>query len=378
MNLVKAGGVEMLKCHFTPVLRTATQKENLQLEKQVFVPYMQYDLQKNNYNLLLYADKCKTLASEVLKNDIILNQNQYQKETIIKTNNTATFNTGDESVSALFEETLLILNNGINFAPLGAKMGVVSDILITNLVDHPSFRHCLDTVVENTPTLNVKLCEFTNNDISNLYGKMLFEAKKCTNIDINMTLLTRNSQSPVTADMYPEIKIHNFETNDLPVSIGEKMDMVLSGYTICNERNVETCLRSLSALVRDNGFVGLYVPTLNHSIIRALSSIWRLLGVIQGDLVMMNQAEWETAIRNTGLELVSMKSDGVLNTFFLCRKLSNTSPNSSVVIPVDDTKHYSWVTTLQEAIEKREYHDIWLVMIYFFCDRGLLSILFCK
>ena len=364
ISLVKAGGVEMLNCHFTPVPRNAPQKENLQLEEQVFVPYMQYDLQKNNHNLLLYAEKCKTLASEVLKKDIILNQNHFQKKTIIKTNNTATFNAVDESVSALFEETLLILNNGINFAPLGAKMSVVSDILITNLADHPSFRHSLDTVVENTPTLNVKLCEFINNDISSLYGKILFETNKCTNIDINMTLLTRNSQSPVTADMYPEIKIHNFETNDLPLSIGEKMDMVLSGYTICNERNVETCLRSLSALVRDDGFVGLYVPTQNHSIIRALSSIWRLLGVIQGDFLMMNQAEWETVIRNTELELVSVKSDGVLNTFFLCRKLSNTSPNSSVVIPVDDTKHYSWVTTLQEAIEKREYHDIWLVILF--------------
>jgi len=162
-------------------------------------------------------------------------------------------------------------------------------------------------------------------------------------------------------------------------------DLVIVSNVLHRHDNIARALSAASSLVRDDGFLLIVEPTSNFAI------PWSFFALTHDVTKMSDIASrtcgpycdeqtWTALLAKAGLVPVAQKSDGVLHTVFLCRKLSlPLTEQSPKVIDVDDTS-FEWLEEVkadmaEERDESASNCGVWLRARK--ADNGVVGMLNC-
>jgi len=251
------------------------------------------------------------------------------------------------------------------------------------------FRTCLDIVLENSPPDSVKVVE-CDAGTSQAYRHVIRQLTSHPRVSVQYTAADHNPVQPVDVELVQKLGITTVEwsldsTKPIPDHAASAADVVVLGNVLHRHDNIYTALSAASSLVRDDGFLLIVEPTSNFAI------PWSFFALTH-DVTNMSdlssrtcgpfcdEQTWTRMITNAGLTLVAQKSDGVLHTVFLCRKLSSTSPTQAhKIIDVDDTS-VDWLEEVKavmsdERTESDANGSVWLKASK--ADSGVVGMMNC-
>jgi len=264
-----------------------------------------------------------------------------------------------------------------------------SDRLFSFARSDRCFRTCLDVVLENSPPDSVKVVE-CDAGTGQAYRHMIRQLTSHPRVSVQYTAADHNPLQPVDVELRQKLGITTIEwsldsTKPIPDHAASSADVVVLANVLHRHDNICTALSAASSLVRDDGFLLIVEPTSNFAI------PWSFFALTH-DVTKMSdlssrtcgpfcdEQTWTRMITNAGLTTVAQKSDGVLHTVFLCRKLSSTSPTQThKIIDVDDTS-FDWLEEVKAVMadERSEYDDkcgVWLKASK--ADGGVVGMMNC-
>jgi fatty acid synthase len=251
----------------------------------------------------------------------------------------------------------------------------VVDKLTSFIRNDRCFKTCLDVIVENSPfegsNPSLKIVEYDagigrafQHTIRQLSSQPAVSVKYfATGLD---SVSTENGQ---TSDLL------GITTLDWSLSSGKpapdqirKSDVVILANVLHRQSSLVSALKSLKELLRDGGFLLAIEPTKNFAIPWAFFALANDLSVM-ADLSsrsfgpFCDESTWIRVFADAGLEVVAQKSDGLLNTVFLCRNVSQavtaSCPHS---VDVDDSS-FKWLEELKTVMageQSRSGNSVWL------------------
>ena len=163
-------------------------------------------------------------------------------------------------------------------------------------------------------------------------------------------------------------------------------DLVVLENVLHRHGSIATALSAAAALATDGGFVVVVEPTRNFAV---PWSFWALThdvtaladGAARTCGPFCDEAAWSALLAGAGLTSVAQKSDGVLQTVFLCRKVAATRCRRLPprIIDVDD-ESFGWLEDVKAAMaedrsESGEDCSVWLKATK--ADSGLVGMLNC-
>jgi len=253
------------------------------------------------------------------------------------------------------------------------------------------FKTCLDVVLENIPvesihTYGMKVVE-CDAGTGQAYPHVIRQL--ALNPGISVSYTAADPTQSVDAELAKKLGIETVEwslegSQPLPASLTSGADLVILANVLYRHDDISKALSAASSLVSDNGFLLVVEATSNFAI------PWSFFALTH-DVTQMSdissrtcgpfcdERTWTTLLTNARLTLVAQKSDGLLNTIFLCRKISTTSLEQIPrIIDVDDPS-FQWLEEIKSVMaEERSEPDtnvVWLRAKT--ADSGLVGMLNC-
>jgi len=413
MGTCKAGGVEVVDLHaaVTP-RRQGTQTPTF--ERGHFFPYYECAIAASELatSVLEYAETCASFVLEKM-NQLLLSNVEHGPQNLKLMQRLV----GDSSWCPVISEKLSQYLDSPDCVGLktlekifaidhdGAFAQNVDSLVSTSWADIVSddglfsfarrdrcFKTCLDVALENTPAAgsyrHIKCVECdagTGQGYRHAMPQFLKEGG---------VVPTYVAMDPTPAESIDEEVVQQFGITTVEWSLNStkpvpdqaaKADLVVLANVLSRYDNISTALSAASSVVRDNGFLLIVEPTSNFAI------PWSFFALTH-DVTKMSdlnlrtcgpfcdEQTWNKLLTNAGLTTVAQKSDGVLHTVFLCRKLSSTSqPQFPKIIDVDDAS-FSWLEEIKAVMgEERSESDgncsVWLKSSK--ADSGIAGMLNC-
>ena len=251
---------------------------------------------------------------------------------------------------------------------------------------------CLDIVLENTPPEgaggHIKVVE-CDAGTGRAYQHVMRQLSSQPGISVNYTAIDPAPAQTIDAELAQRFGINVVEwslesTKSVP-DRASGADLVILANILHRHDDISVALSAAASLASDNGFLLIVEPTSNFAI------PWSFFALTHDVTEMSdlssrtcgpycNEQAWTTLLTSVGLMPVAQKSDGVLHTVFLCRKLSSVSPlQAPKIIDVDDAS-FSWLEEVKAVMaEERNESDgncsVWLKATV--ADSGLVGMLNC-
>jgi len=413
MDTCKSGGVELVEMHLNVAQRRKGVKRSPILENFDFFPYDEHSLAlgRRDTSLVEYAEICASFALDRMHN--LLEGAEYDlcnlKLTRRLVNETDWTPTVDEKLTehlsspdAVALRTLakiFAVAHDDTFAQNVTSIVSASwaDIVSTDRLfgfarSERCFKTCLDVVLENIPTKSgddhIKIVEF-DAGTGQAYSHAVRQLSSEPGVSVSYVATDPDPTRSIDAELAQKLGIDTVEwllegTKPLP-GRASGANLVILANVLHRQDNISTALSVAKSLVSDNGFILVVEPTSNFAI------PWSFFALTQ-DVTEMSDIEsrscgpfcdertWTSLLTDARLTPVAQKSDGVLNTVFLCRKLSSTSPEQvPKIIDVDDPS-FGWLEEVKAAMtEERDASNetcsVWLKSRK--ADSGLVGMLKC-
>ena len=256
------------------------------------------------------------------------------------------------------------------------------------------FKTCLDVVLENIPAegagSHIKVVE-CDAGTGQAYRHVMRQLSSQPAVSVNYIAADPVPMQSIDGELAQRLGIDTVEwslesTKPVPGS-ASGADLVILANVLHQHDNISRALSAASSLVSDNGFLLIVEPTSNFAIpwsFFALTHDVTKMSDIESRTCgpYCNENTWTTLLTNAGLTPVARKSDGLLNTVFLCRKLSGASANQSQMVrPIDvDHASFDWLEDVKAVMaEERDgantNHNVWLKASK--ADSGLAGMMNC-
>ena len=269
---------------------------------------------------------------------------------------------------------------------------VSSDRLMGFARGYRCFKTCFDVVLDNIPVesglhhINIVECDAGTGQA---YLPMMHMLSLYRRISVSYTAADPAPVQSIDAELAKKLGIETVkwsleDTKPIP-GLDSGADLVILANVLHRHDNISRALSAASSLVGDNGFLLIVEATSNFAI------PWSFFALTH-DVTQMSdiglrtcgpfcdESTWTTLLTNAGLTLVAQKSDGLLHTVFLCRKLSSTSlEHVPRIIDVDD-ESFEWLeevksVMMQERNEPDANCSVWLRAKK--ADNGLIGMMNC-
>ena len=253
------------------------------------------------------------------------------------------------------------------------------------------FRTCLDVVVENCEQdfsgSHIKLVE-CDAGTGQAYRHVMRQLASVPAVTVNYIAADPNPAQLLDAELVQKLGIATVDwsldsTKPIPDQ-ASVADVVILANVLHRHDNISAALSAASSLVRDDGFLLIVEPTSNFAI------PWSFFALTH-DVTKMSdlssrtcgpfcdEATWTRLMTNAGLTPIAQKSDLVLHTVFLYRKLSSTSPTQAPkIIDVDDTS-FDWLEEVKAVMADESESDakcgVWLKASK--VDSGVVGMINC-
>ena len=381
LDLCSCGGVEITGLHATMAPRRPGQQAPPVVEDYVFVPYVEDNVSLGNSELVDYCNICESFVQQsvlaILDNglaDVVRN-----KEFLRKCYGTGNIKCKQVDVSSLGSDqsatwinTLAdvfscnhsedYLRNACN--KLNDKSIFREDKLISNLLSGSHLKTCLDVVVENTRGNILKIAEI-NASSNQLFSRISRLLAKQPALTVDLCALDEQ------ANMLEQSLVDEFDLStavwDLkgpPPSTLGTFDLVMAS-NLHEQKDLREALAALCSVMKDGSFALIHDITHHFGVVAASFALTRDLAEYK-DLdsrtcgPYCDVSQWQQLIKSAGLEIVARKSDGLLGSLFLCRKIS-TVVCKPIVISVNDI-NCSWVDEVKAALsDDNALERVWLL-----------------
>lgn len=413
LGTCKSGAVELLDLHATVAPRRQGVQPSPTLESFNFIPYDECSLAASQLDsaVLDYAKICanfvleqmhqllKTNVENGLRNLMLMQQlvGSSTWSPIVIEKLTEYLDASDSVALKTLEKIYAIphdddIAKNVNSLVSASWADIISsDPLLSFVRCDRCFKTCLDVVLENiSPDAggHIKVVE-CDAGTGQAYRHVLRQLESQPAVSVNYTAVDPAPAQSIDVELTQRLGIATVEwslesTRPVP-DRASGADIVILANALSRHDNISTALSSTSSLIRDNGFLLIVEPTSNFAI------PWSFFALTH-DVTKMSdlssrtcgpfcdEQTWNTLLTNAGLTPVAQKSDGVLHTVFLCRKITSPSPaQPPTVIDIDDTS-FGWLEEIKAvmAAERSESDtecSVWLRASK--ADSGLVGMLNC-
>lgn len=350
-----AGGVLISRLHASPAPRRQQEQLTPILEKFLFTPYMEDGCLAESTALQEQLQQCRGLAQKMqakvaqqgLKMVVAgLEGAQAPREQPPG---------GLPRLLAAASQLQLNGNLQLELSQLLAQEGAVlaSDPLLSGLLDSPALKACVDTALENTSALRMKVVEVLASE-GHLYSRIPQLLATQPLLQLDYTATDRLAQAPL-----PGLAQAQWDpTEPAPSSLGPA-DLVVCNCAVAALDRPATSLGHMAAALKDGGFLLLHTLLRGHP----LGDTMAFLTCPEpqpGDQRLLSQDEWEELFAGVSLHLVARKTSFYGSALFLCRRVAPA--DSPILLPVDDSS-FRWVDSLKKVLADASPRPVWLTAV---------------
>ncbi|XP_036124153.1 fatty acid synthase [Molossus molossus] len=235
------------------------------------------------------------------------------------------------------------------------------DPLLNGLLDSPALKACVDTALENTASLRMKVVEVLAGD-GHLYSRIPALLNIQPMLQLDYTATDRYPQALEFAQA--KLQQHGVvqgqwdPTGPAPSSLGAA-DLLVCNCAVATLRDPATALCNMAAAVKEGGFLLLHTLLRGHP----LGEIVSFLTCPEpqpGRLGLLSQDEWVSLFAGVPLHLVAVKRSFYGSVLFLCRRPA--PQGSPIFLPVEDTS-FQWVDSLKNILADSSSRPVWLTAV---------------
>ncbi|XP_039082547.1 fatty acid synthase [Hyaena hyaena] len=235
------------------------------------------------------------------------------------------------------------------------------DPLLTGLLDSPALKACVDTALENTTSLKMKVVEVLAGD-GHLYSRIpaLLNTQPMLQLDYIATDRHTQALEAVQATLQ-EHGIAQSQWDPLgsaPSHLG-MADLLVCNCAVASLGDPATAIGNMRAALKEGGFLLLHVLLKGHPLGETVAFL-TCPEPQRGQQSLLSQDQWESLLARASLCLVAQKRSFYGSVLFLCRRpLLRDSP---VFLPVEDTT-FQWVDSLKNVLEDSSLRPVWLTAV---------------
>ena len=383
-----AGGVQIVGLHATVAPRHQQQAAPV-LEKFEFVPYDEDNVLGDRDDLVQYSRLCNACircgldqlldngVTEHLQNVELFKQQLAKMKADDFVDVDATIKGLDGDPKCVLASTLrqiFSLEKNDSFVEnirnmlASSRAGLAADKLLGSAMAERMLKTCLDVVLENRGVPKLKVVEVGAAD-SRVYPHAVKQLETQPMMQVDYTAADGNAKN-FDADHLDGFNVTSvvWKLSDSPPGQLGNADVVIACNVLHKESDLVAAISQLTALVKDGGFVLVQEPTTDFIIPLMLDALANELSIGDADRrtcgPFCDAPTWRKLLESSGLEVVTQKSDGLLNTLFLCRKCTaDVSTDQQTVIDVTNVD-FEWVedvkTALVSADDQPVGHNVWL------------------
>ncbi|XP_008048097.1 fatty acid synthase isoform X2 [Carlito syrichta] len=234
---------------------------------------------------------------------------------------------------------------------------LAEDPLLSGLLDSPALKACVNTALENMPSLRMKVVEVLAGH-GHLYSRIPALLNTQPLLQLSYTATDRHPQALEAA----QAKLQQLDVaqgqwdpvEPVPSSLGTA-DLLVCNCAVAALGDLASALRHMASALREGGFLLLHTLLRGHPLgetVAFLTGSWPQPG--QG---LLSQDEWESLLARTSLHLVSLKTSFYGSALFLCRRPA--PQESPIFLPVEDTS-FRWVDSLKSILSDSSSRPVWL------------------
>lgn len=225
------------------------------------------------------------------------------------------------------------------------------DPLLRGLLDSPMLKACVDTALENTSSLRMKVVEVLAGD-GRLYSRIPALLNTQPMLQLDFTASDRHAQALEAAQAWLQqhgIAQGQWDPQDpAPSSLGAA-DLLVCNCAMGSLGDPAIALGNMAAVVKEGGFLLLHVLLGGHTLSETVA-------FLTGQ-TLQSQDEWKSLISRAALRLVGLKKSFYGSALFLCRRPA--PQDSPIFLPVEDTS-FRWVDSLKRILAEESSRPVWL------------------
>ncbi|XP_004432939.1 PREDICTED: fatty acid synthase isoform X2 [Ceratotherium simum simum] len=235
------------------------------------------------------------------------------------------------------------------------------DPLLSGLLDSLALKACVDTAMENMPSLRMKVVEVLAGD-GHLYSRIPALLTTQPMLQLDYTATDRHTQALEAAQA--KLQQHNVARGQwdpmdpAPGSLGAA-DLLVCNCAVANLGDPATALRNMAAVLKEGGFLLLHTLLRGHPLGEMVAFL-TCTELQRGRQSLLSQAEWESLFSGVSLRLVALKKSFYGSVLFLCRRPA--PQDSPVFLPVEDTS-FQWVDSLKNILADSSSRPVWLTAV---------------
>ena len=385
-----AGGVQILGLHVTTAPRRHDYHHPV-LESFSFVPYTSSpDASLKGEELLKYSELCadcslkglQTLLNKYGSNGL---KNKQQIETLVATAVSASQNVTDHGVksdsksaeqekhhgclevlrtifSVDYDE---MFNDVVDDIVQSKCKDLMTDSLLGNLYQTGFLKPCLDIVVENSLSRNLKVLEVGNTGMIDIAYPLL-DSHPLLNISYNVAVPSSDSGESLSEHELVNDVIKWQPCDVLPGNL-KKAHLVIANNNTRKQGNIRQGLLSMADCLEEGGFLLVQEITKNFHVSLPLDGLcydWECEDFTERTCgIYCDACKWRQIFSELGFEIVYEYSDNIFSTLFLLKKQMQYSLEIQTVLDVTDSS-CDWVEDLKckmfECQSKPKGENLWL------------------
>ena len=383
-----AGGVQIVGLHATVVPRHQQQTAPV-LEKFQFVPYNENNVLSDQDDLVKYLRLCKACIrhglAQLLDNGFIENlpnvdlfKRQLAKmkaDDVVDIDSTIETLASDPkcalatTLRQIFsqEKNDLFVENIRNML-VSSHSKLAADKLLCSATTDCMLKTCLDVVLENCSSTKLKVMEYSAAN-SRMYQPAITQLETQPGIQVDYTAVDGNIKNLDTDHMESfNVKPVEWKIGGSPSEHLGNADVTIACNVLHKEADLVMAISSLMALVKDGCFLLVLEPTTDFIVPLMLDALTNELSISDADRrtcgPFCDAQTWMNLLKSAGLEVIAQKSDGLINTLFLCRKCTtNATTQQQTTINVSSA-NFEWVEEVKTALvsvdDRPVGHNVWL------------------
>uniref|UniRef100_A0ABI7YC33 Fatty acid synthase n=1 Tax=Felis catus TaxID=9685 RepID=A0ABI7YC33_FELCA len=223
------------------------------------------------------------------------------------------------------------------------------DPLLSGLLASPALKACVDTALENMPSLKMKVVEVLAGD-GRLYS--------------HIPALLNTQQHGIAQGQWDP-------ADHAPGSLGSA-DLLLCNCAVASLSDPAVAVGNMGAALKEGGFLLLHALLKGHPLGETVAFL-TCPEPQRGQQSLLSQDQWESLFAGASLHLVALKKSFYGSVLFLCRR--PVLWDSPVFLPVEDPS-FQWVNSLKNILADSSQQPVWLTATS--CpDSGIVGLVNC-
>lgn len=323
----RSGGVTIHGLHASTAPRRQQQHNPPTLEKYEFVPYISDNYVNQSPSLKSYAALCRHYALQSLKNlqqstTSVINQVTLQN-ILTELSEECQLLVEDVFPHEASSSLLELLKQKIN------SKDIHKDRLLKNLSQPEVLKPALDIVIENSTGSNLNVLEVEAEN-SCFYRDVCPQMLSHPMMNICYRVTGKADDiSPDETDLY-NLSSEKWNISDLPPNI-KPSNLIILKNVLHKQSNLKQTLQNLTQALDQDGFLLIQEVTENFPIMLAVHYLQNHLPKIDDSdtrslYCFCTEEKWIQLFKEIGLSLIYKRSDGIMSSLFLLRKIKPIVP----------------------------------------------------